>query len=1426
MLSPVNLLVVEDSEDDLLLIERQLRGQCPAARCTQVSEPGQIANALESPQWDAVLVDYHLPGVDFLGLLRDLQTRLPDVPIILVSGNIGEHQAVDLLKAGVWDFVLKDRLARLVPAIERGLADAAGRRARQAAELALKESEARLITTREQEHDALADAEARWQFALEGSDLGVWDWNAQTDTVYFSPRSQAMLGYNDNGMSGSREQCWARVHPDDRARTMEALECHIRGECEFYECEHRLRCKDGSYRWVLGRGKVIERAADGSPLRVIGTQKDITDRRVLEDAIRDSEARANLILDSAPEAMLVIDARGIIIRSNEIADRTFCYPPGELVGLPYEELVPEAAHSAHRMHHAAFMAGPRQRAMAEGRNLQARRRDGSQFPAEIGLSPIEIGGERQVIATILDISVRKKAELQLQRFARIVDVSGDMLALVDRELKFIVANPAYAAHAGQTPASLRGRSLREVLGEAMFAEIEPRLLAVLAGVEQHFRIERQFGGGPRYVLDGEYRPFRADGEVCGIVASLRDVTAQVEAERLLERAQSTAKVGNWTYDVTSDVFALSLQSQLMLDRPGRQIPGAEMIALLHPDDRARVRANGMATIKAGMPFDLEFRYRVNGAILHVHTVAEAARDTTGRVVRVVGIMQDVSETREAQLALQVQHEQLEQQVAGRTAELRQQQTYLHALIDNFPFRVWLKDTAGRYLAANRANLNGGTGETLDPLGKTDHDLWPSVVADRYRDEDQAVMRERRPRTVEVGTAGAAGSSWFEIYKAPVVRMDGEVLGTVGYTRDITERKTLEAAREAALLEAQRLARVRSEFLANMSHEIRTPLSAILGLAQVGLREDAGRRSGDAFARIVESGELLLGVINDILDFSKIEAGKLSVESVSFDPCEAIDRAVDFTAAQAEAKGLEFAVEEAADLPASCLGDALRLSQVLVNLLSNAVKFTEAGRVGLSASRDGDWLRFDIVDTGIGMQPDQVGRLFQPFEQADSSTTRRFGGSGLGLAISHRLAELMGGELSVGSRLGAGSRFTLRLPLIGATEPHPREAMNMSLIGLDQGSAARLVTALAQREVSAKIETAAAALARPADLILIGCQVVDESVSAAAELAIEQGRRVAVACHHQDTCATAERLREHAAHIDYPLRARHLIAAVHTPRKVERVSASASMRLRGVRVLAAEDNPLNRLVLDEILRLEGAKLTLAEDGERAIGLLQSGGAQAFDIVLTDIQMPGIDGYETARRILAFAPALPVIGLTAHAMREERDRCMAAGMVEHLAKPIDFEALVAAVLRHVPPRRAATPLAARAADYAEGGLPASAAIDWAGLEARFPGRVAFIDRLAETLLRTQSETPARLRAAAAREDRAAIIFIAHTLKGMAGNLMAPRLVERARETEAAGRAESPGLGRLAISLADAMADVIEEAKARMALRHPQSGVAPGR
>ncbi|NTV10881.1 MAG: response regulator, partial [Zoogloea sp.] len=332
-----------------------------------------------------------------------------------------------------------------------------------------------------------------------------------------------------------------------------------------------------------------------------------------------------------------------------------------------------------------------------------------------------------------------------------------------------------------------------------------------------------------------------------------------------------------------------------------------------------------------------------------------------------------------------------------------------------------------------------------------------------------------------------------------------------------------------------------------------------------------RRSRERFEWILDSGELLLGIINDILDLARIDAGKLVMERLPCGLDEVVERVMRQYLELARAKGLHLSVERAPGLPVAFIGDALRLSQILMNLISNAIKFTEKGSVRLEISSQAGVLVFRVVDTGIGMRPDELERIFAAFEQADMSTTRRFGGSGLGLSICKRLAELMGAEIGVESTPGRGSRFELRLPLVEADAP-------------------------AQ-------------------------------------------------------CGAAQEL-----------------------------TVSTAPRLAGVSILAAEDNELNRLVLEEVLRAEGPRLVCVENGRQLVERVREDGPEAWDIVLMDIQMPEMDGLEATRRVHELAPELQVIALTAHAFSEEGDNCRAAGMADHVSKPFELDALVSAILRH--------------------------------------------------------------------------------------------------------------------------------------------------
>lgn len=448
------------------------------------------------------------------------------------------------------------------------------------------------------------------------------------------------------------------------------------------------------------------------------------------------------------------------------------------------------------------------------------------------------------------------------------------------------------------------------------------------------------------------------------------------------------------------------------------------------------------------------------------------------------------------------------------------------------------------------------------LGQRMQDIVPPDVGAKLRDALGRIESGADQVVIDYELALEHGAQHFEARMLPLA--DDQAVLVV---RNETARHEIETVRERNRLDTERLARAKSEFMSNMSHEIRTPLNAVLGLAQVGARSTGDPEARTAFASIEDAGRHLLAIVNDILDFSKLEAGKLSAECRPFRLAPAIEAASGMIAGRVQGKGLEFRLDTAPDLPDWALGDELRLKQVLVNLLSNAVKFTERGGITLAVTREAEQVSFAVSDTGIGISPEQLTQLFQPFQQADLSTTRRFGGTGLGLSISHDLAGLMGGSLMVASRPGEGSTFTLRLPLPSVSPP---------------------------------------------------------GVASAGPV-------------------------------------------------------PAGQRLSGLRVLAAEDNEVNCMVLENMLEFEGAQVVFAGNGQEAVDAMAQADAGTYHAVLMDVQMPVMDGLEATRRILAANPTVPVIGLTAHALEEERERCRAAGMVEHLAKPVELDELVSALQR---------------------------------------------------------------------------------------------------------------------------------------------------
>jgi signal transduction histidine kinase/CheY-like chemotaxis protein len=562
--------------------------------------------------------------------------------------------------------------------------------------------------------------------------------------------------------------------------------------------------------------------------------------------------------------------------------------------------------------------------------------------------------------------------------------------------------------------------------------------------------------------------------------------------------------------------------------------------------------------------------------------------------------------------------------------------------------------------------------------------------------------------------------FVESARLPFKDADGSVIGVISVGRDITERKATQEALKVAKEAAEEATKTKANFLATMSHEIRTPMNGVMSMAQLLDQTRLTADQKDLTKTIRQSAEALLTVINDILDFSKIEAGKLPIERIGFNVMDVVEGTLDLLAPKAEEKGLRLLFGLEPGLPASVVGDPGRLRQILLNIGSNAVKFTEYGEVRLRArvlERSGTTtrLRFEVADTGIGLTSRQQAKLFQPFSQADSSTSRRYGGTGLGLSICRNLCELMGGVVGVASEAGRGSTFWVELPFgtEGAPVLAPRHAIGEAkvlLLGYDAAEAETFeamlraggVQALARILEFREITKDALSSLSP-DLVLLNGRPGTPTVT-------QWARRLAEFRPRQMVVVTAPHLAVSALRLDsdavggldllgtmaVPPHARRLwdfvaVAVAAAERSIlTEVSAAAATyesppievaRMHNALVLVAEDNETNQKVIARVLGRLGIAYEIAGNGRIAYEMLPKGG---YGLLLSDFHMPEMDGFELAKLIRKqrAEPRLPIIALTADVLPATEQLCIDAGMDGYLTKPIDLAQLEAAIRKWLP------------------------------------------------------------------------------------------------------------------------------------------------
>jgi two-component system sensor histidine kinase/response regulator len=1021
-------------------------------------------------------------------------------------------------------------------------------------------------------------------------------------------------------------------------------------------------------------------------------------------------------------------------------------------------------------------------------------------------------------------------------FRWFVEASTDGLWLLDERGRTLFANPRMAELLGRRPDEMPGFSAYGALDDEGRVQLDQHLADMVAGASGNENVDTMLvrpDGSAIWALVS-WQPLHDDtGTRIGWLHRVTEYTERkhlletlLEREQQLATAQRIAHIGSWEWDVASDTVTWSDQLYRMYNLDPEEFTGTYQgfLDFVHPEDRPLVQQHVESTFAGADEFAFDTRIvRTGGEVRWIRALGVVERRTDGMPVKMGGTSQDITDLVKAgHLAAE----------ATRRLELLQ-------------------------TMATAANQTNSLSEALQlaAIGVPHYTGWEAVAifcldragalesiplppdANRVGVAPDPALAERARASGDVVSVPQPGREQTHSLVAVPVLLDGDVTCVVELLADevppddnsmnlihqVASQLSQVAQRESVAVElaeardqAMEASRLKSEFVATMSHEIRTPMNGVIGLNDLLMRTDLDDHQRRLAGGLQSAGLTLLAIINDILDLSKIEAGKLELEEADFDVRTVFDRVGDVLGEPAREKGLELVVACHPGVPDRLRGDSVRLGQVVSNLTSNAIKFTDSGEVVVQAQVDDPSapdevvLRVTVSDTGVGIPLDTQDALFDPFTQADPSTTRRHGGTGLGLAISRRLVDALGGELAVTSEVGRGSTFTFTAVLGRATSPStrrhetPAALQGRRVLVVDDNTTNRFIlteqlSAWAMEPVSVGSGTAAIAAllqavddGEPFEVALLDLYLLDtDGIELARRIRAEpryRGLKIVLLSSGHDLDLAAARAAGITQSITKPVRHadlhESLVALVGADLAEPHPTPADAEPAATQTVLVVEDNQVNQMVATGLLDSLGYHSEIAHDGVEALDMLTQ--PHAYAAVLMDCRMPRLDGYDATRRIRQAEPDgthVPIIAMTASALEGERERCLEAGMDDFLTKPVE-RAQLDAMMRHWARGETAP---APAPESPVEGHAAADVLDRARvqmLDGLRKDGVSFFERTAASFLSRVGEQVQAIRDAVLAGDATHLTAAAHLLKGSALNLGLPLVGAAAARLEALG------------------------------------------
>jgi PAS domain S-box-containing protein len=1178
---------------------------------------------------------------------------------------------------------------------------------------------------------ALRESEERFSQLAEQSRTINWEVDPQGLFTYFSLVSQSVIGFGAKEVVGKKH--FYDLHPEaGREAFKEAVFAVVARKEPFRDLEHIVQAADGREVWVSTNGLPVL-GDDGTLLGYRGSDTDITDRKQAEEKVRESETLYRLLFEQARDSIMLLELSpgGIpIIRdANAAAQQMLGYSHDELIGQPISKINAEhdiASLTLERSIRAQVAAG----AILEIRN---RCKDGSVICVESSVKEITAGGKKFALVIDRDVTGRKQAEKEISILSRFPDENPDPVLRVEGDGKIIYANLASepllrwwgCTRGGYLPSDWKERvatAVKDGSTPTVDVACSTRFYSIKVvpipgtgyvnmygeDITERKRVEQQLMD-ERNVLSALINAIPDEVSVKDL--ERRFVLANPPCFRALGGESAEDVLGKRDEDLIPEEFvqeAILEEEEMLstgvpvLNREGKArhdpITGELTRALLISKTLIRDK-NGTATGLVVVNRDITMLKRATDALRvsekRLNEVAEQSRTTIWEV-DLQGLFTYFSFVPQSAIGYDVEEVVGKKHFYDLFPEARRE-TLKEATFARFTRKEPFRDLEHIVQAADG------------------HEVWVSTNALPVLDDDGTLLGYRGSDT------DITERKLAEFQKEAAVEDLDRAVSDLRETNLLLEKAAAHAT--ALAVQAESASMAKSQFLANMSHEIRTPMNGVIGMTGLLLDSDLSPEQRQNAEVVRSSGEALLTIVNDILDFSKIEAGKLELEVLDFDLRAIMEDTAELLALKAQDKGLDLVCLVDPEAPLLLRGDPGRLRQIIINLGGNAVKFTEKGGITLRASLEAEddqqaTVRFAVTDTGIGIPPEKQDKLFSPFIQVDGSTSRKYGGTGLGLAISKQLVGLLGGVIGIESpssshRAGGGAGgstfwFTAVFEKqIAEQIPEPTPTADLTgvrVLVVDDNETNRLLVTNLLKNWGCRFAEAAdgeAALHQLREATREG----DPYVVALLDMLMpgmdgaELGRKIKESPDLRETrlimltsiAGQGDRARLNelgfAGYLTKPLRQAQLRECLAVVLGRAEPSAAimphqdladgpSGLNKRGGRILLAEDNAINQLVAIKILKKMGYRADAVADGQEAIKALEN---IPYDLVLMDCQMPEMDGFEATRAIRKMKIKIPIIALTASAMKGDRELCLAAGMNDYLSKPVRSADLAAVLER---------------------------------------------------------------------------------------------------------------------------------------------------